>query len=679
MDKYIGKRLDGRYDIKEVLGSGGMAVVYSAYDIINDRKVAIKILKDEFLTNSDFIRRFKNESKAIAVLLHPNIVKVYDVSFGDNIQYIVMENINGITLKEYIDQNKPLNWKEAVYFTTQILKALQHAHEKGIVHRDIKPQNIMLLQDGTIKVTDFGIARFSKNETRTMTDKAIGSVHYISPEQARGDITDEKADLYSVGVMLYEMITGKLPFDADNAVSVAIMQLQASPKRPREINENIPEGLEEITLKAMQKDPDNRYSSASDMLSAIELFRQNPSIRFEYKYLNREDPNKYAEAINSVKDARPKSNYGDDFSFEEPEQEKENKKSKVLSVIIGIGVGLIASVLIGLSILGFGFFNSGSKDVDVPTFIDKKLTDVVESGTYKFDWAIEYAYNPNKAEGVIIDQDPKPGSKKVKENASIKLVVNSSGTKVNIPVVKGMTEEGAKSKLKELGLTTEVLLVEDDETAEGIVRGTSPQEGSEVVVNSVVKLFVSKGPAAKKVTVPSVVNKSLDDAKKELEAKKLVVSDSNIVQEKSTKPKNTVLSTNPAAGTEVTEGTSVTIKVSSGEPEEKTLKVSVDLPTNVTTEVTLKVYVDGYLDSENSKKLIPSDVKKYVLSLKGASGKKEVKVNLNNSLYRQYLFDFDTQVIEMTASGTYEESSPKGTTGEAGGVSVSGVRLKRFR
>ena len=212
MDKYSGKRLDGRYEIHELIGVGGMALVYRAYDTIDDRTVAIKILKDEFLGNAEFIRRFKNESKAIAVLSHPNIVKVYDVSFGDRIQYIVMEYIDGITLKDYLSQQKEIKWKEAIHFTVQILQALQHAHEKGIVHRDIKPQNIMLLQDGTIKVTDFGIARFSRSETRTITDKAIGSVHYIAPEQARGDLTDEKADIYSVGVMLYEMLTGQLPF-----------------------------------------------------------------------------------------------------------------------------------------------------------------------------------------------------------------------------------------------------------------------------------------------------------------------------------------------------------------------------------------------------------------------------------------------------------------------------------
>ena len=235
-DKYIGKKLDGRYEIQELIGVGGMANVYKAHDRAANRTVAVKILRDEYLSNEELLRRFKNESKAIAVLSHPNIVKVYDVIFADKVYAIVMEYIDGITLKEYIEQQHVLKWKEAVHFTVQILRALQHAHDKGIVHRDIKPQNIMLLEDGTIKVMDFGIARFARSETKTITDRAIGSVHYISPEQACGEVTDEKTDIYSVGVMLFEMLTGELPFDADRPVTVAIQQIQAQPKRPRQIN-----------------------------------------------------------------------------------------------------------------------------------------------------------------------------------------------------------------------------------------------------------------------------------------------------------------------------------------------------------------------------------------------------------------------------------------------------------
>ena len=252
MDKYLGKKLEGRYEVMEIIGIGGMANVYKAYDVLENRVVAVKILQEEHMNNEDMRRRFKNESKAMAVLNHPNVMRVYDVSFSDRMQSIVMEYIDGITLKEYIEQQKVLRWKEAVHFTVQILRALQHAHDKGIVHRDIKPQNIMLLSDGTIKITDFGIARFARSETRTLTDKAIGSVHYISPEQAAGGAIDARTDLYAVGVILYEMLTGQVPFEADTPVSVALKQIQSTAVLPRELNPSIPEGLQEITMHAME-------------------------------------------------------------------------------------------------------------------------------------------------------------------------------------------------------------------------------------------------------------------------------------------------------------------------------------------------------------------------------------------------------------------------------------------
>ena len=281
MENYVGKRLDGRYEIQDVIGVGGMAVVYKAYDNIDDRIVAVKVLKEEYLANEEFRRRFKNESKAIAVLSHPNIVKVYDVSFGDRLQYIVMEYIEGITLKEYIEKRGVIDWNEALFFIIQILRALQHAHDKGVVHRDVKPQNIMLLENGTIKVADFGIARFSHSESRTVTEKAIGSVHYISPEQARGEKTDEKADIYSVGVMFYEMLTGTLPFVGDSAVSVALMQVNNEAALPRTINSDIPVGFEQITMKAMQKNTRDRYQSAAELLLDLEELKRNPNIKFE--------------------------------------------------------------------------------------------------------------------------------------------------------------------------------------------------------------------------------------------------------------------------------------------------------------------------------------------------------------------------------------------------------------
>lgn len=300
MDKNIGKKLDGRYEITELIGEGGMADVYKAVDVVDNKTVAVKILKKEFAESEEFLRRFRNESKAIAVLSHPNIVKIYDVGFSEKIQFIVMEYIDGITLKEYMENEKILSWKDAVHFVTQILRALQHAHERGIVHRDIKPQNIMMFTDGTIKVMDFGIAKFAREEGKTATDQAIGTVHYISPEQARGDITDAKSDLYSVGVMLYEMLTGQKPFDTDNPVSIAVMHMHNIAELPRRINPDIPSPLEEIIVHAMEKNPADRYKTALEMLRDIDRFKADPDVHFGYITNPPEPdmPTRYFSAVN---------------------------------------------------------------------------------------------------------------------------------------------------------------------------------------------------------------------------------------------------------------------------------------------------------------------------------------------------------------------------------------------
>ena len=318
MDKNIGKKLDGRYEITELIGVGGMAEVYKGVDVIDNKNVAIKILKKEFAENEEFLRRFRNESKAIAVLSHPNIVKIYDVGFSEKIQYIVMEYIDGITLKEYIEEEKVLTWKDTVHFVIQILRALQHAHDKGIVHRDIKPQNIMMFTDGTIKVMDFGIAKFASEQGKTATDQAIGSVHYISPEQASGNVTDAKSDIYSVGAMMYEMLTGRKPFDSDNPVAIAVMHMHDIPERPRAVNPEIPDGLEEIVLRAMEKDPADRYQSTGDMIADIERFKSNPAVTFGY----------YTEDTGEDMDEYISDGYGNDVETESPEEVKNAYASK---------------------------------------------------------------------------------------------------------------------------------------------------------------------------------------------------------------------------------------------------------------------------------------------------------------------------------------------------------------
>ncbi len=688
MDKYTGKRLDGRYEIHELIGVGGMAVVYRAYDTIDDRTVAIKILKDEFLGNEDFIRRFKNESKAIAVLSHPNIVKVYDVSFGDRIQYIVMEYIDGITLKEYLDQQKEVKWKEAIHFTVQILRALQHAHEKGIVHRDIKPQNIMLLQDGTIKVTDFGIARFSRGETRTMTDKAIGSVHYIAPEQARGDLTDEKADIYSVGVMLYEMITGQLPFEADNAVSVAIMQLQADPRPPRDINPAIPDGLEEITLKAMQKDPAQRYQSAAEMLQDIELFRRNPSISFQYKYFVDEKPTKYVDAINTVKGVEtPAYNprgreinnypaYQDNYEYEEEVARAPKKKSPATMIIAGVAIAfLLAAIGFGLVAIYNNIANRETvQDVDLPNFVGQMWSDIQANKEYKFDFQIEYGNDASKAEGIVLKQSPE-GVIRVKENAQITLTVNNGGKMVTVPSnIVGLTEDEAKSKLKQAGLTAAVTQVFDDQTAKGYVNRCDPKEGSDVLEGSTVNIYVSKGPSTDEIKVPEIIDKNLDAAKSDILAAGLTIGE---VKERddSDKPKDTVIESDPLPGVPVSKGSSVDLYISSGKKSEKSIEVYVQLPQGVDEDVELKAYLDGILTE--TKTVHPSMNDVYQMSFKGSSGQQTLTIQLNGQKYKVYTLDFDTGNPTETESYDFtpESSSSgfpifgmEGAVGTGGGI-----------
>lgn len=670
MDKYTGKRLDGRYEIHELIGMGGMAVVYRAYDTIDDRIVAIKILKDEFLGNEEFIRRFKNESKAIAVLSHPNIVKVYDVSFGDRIQYIVEEFIDGITLKDYLDQQKEIKWKEAIHFTVQILRALQHAHSKGVVHRDIKPQNIMLLQDGTIKVTDFGIARFSHSDTRTMTDKAIGSVHYIAPEQARGDVTDEKADLYSVGVMLYEMLTGRLPFEADNAVSVAIMQLQADPKPPKEINPAIPDGLEEITLRAMQKNPTQRYQSAAEMLNDIEAFRRNPSISFQYKYFVDENPTKYVDAINTVKSAEPVT-YNDNYEYEEdPEafRPKRKKKSVAILVIAGIAAAfLIAAAGIAVASL-IRNWNAQPADVPLPSFVGKTLTDVQSHYGTQFTFETETKNDSTQAPGVILNQTPKAGTT-VKQNSKVLLVVNGGGEPVTVPDLSNKTQEDAENELNKVGLPYKIQPVQDETVKLGYVKSTDPPAGTKAVKDTtLVTVFVSSGAGNEDVKVPPVLGMTLSDAKTQILAAGLTVGDVT-PRDDTGKAKDTVLETNPLPGVSLAKGTSVSVVVSSGKYSERTADIIVQLP-NVSNDVKLDAYVENQRVVTNQS-LKPAYNPDYTFQIKGTSGTKTVTVELDGKQYAVYTVNFDTATPVVTKTKTYDYTPPASSAAPAGESSIT--------
>lgn len=675
MDKYIGKRLDGRYEIHELLGVGGMAYVYKAYDNIEKRWVAIKILKEELAGNSDFLRRFRNESKAIAVLSHPNIVKVYDVSFGDRIQYIVMEYIDGITLKQYIEQQGEIKWREALYFTVQILRALQHAHEKGIIHRDIKPQNIMLLEDGTIKVTDFGIARFSQAETQTMTDKAIGSVHYIAPEQARGGYINDKADIYSVGVMLYEMLTGQLPFVADNAVSVAIMQMQAEPTPPSRINPSIPKGLEEITMHAMEKNPAQRFPSAADMLEDVERFRRNPEIVFHYdEQVDRAYAGTSADIYGNVQQNAAPQKYNDNYEYEEEyvRSQNSNRASKIILGIVAAVVfvaGIVGVIYLvkgkgansGSGFLSFlpGFSTSSttSDEIVLPNFVGMIYdTDIKDNPDYAdFTFEITYGNVPSKQPGEVLRQTPAAGIN-VKKGKTVSLTVNGEAEQVVVEDMKGYKQQDAYDALKALNLSPKIQAVADDDTAVGYVVKTDPAAGSTVSTGTTVTIYVSSGPSTESAVIPNIVGYQYSTAKEELEAAGFVVTAE--YDDESDKDENTVLSVSPNEGEKAKKGSVVTVTVSSGKGAQKDVYYDIPLPGGVSDDLTMKIYVDGTLIE--TRTVNPSTSPYSNMTFTG-KGRANLVITLNDQQYITAEIDYTTQSINVTSQQSYATPEPEPT------------------
>ncbi len=677
-DKFIGKRLDGKYEIHELLGMGGMACVYRAYDRMEDRWVAIKILKEELADNSDFLRRFRNEAKAITLLSHPNIVEVYDVSFGDRLQYIVMEYIDGISLKQYIEQEGSVRWNEAVHFTTQILLALEHAHAKGIIHRDVKPQNIMLLQDGTIKVADFGIARFSQSETQTMTDKAIGSVHYIAPEQARGDYITDKADIYSLGVVLYEMLTGRLPFVAENAVSVALMQLQAKPAMPREVNPSLPRGLEQITMKAMEKNPIDRFQSAGEMLDDLERFRRNPNIMFQYDLQTHQNYDA-ARSMDAYDNSRFTPSYDDSYEYEE-EYVRARRGARGAMAVKGV---LVALILVGLAVGAVWLLNNWEKlaegdekdnvQLEMPLLEGKLYEDVMADRQYtdNFTFKTTEGNDPDKQPGEILKQTPNAGIM-VKKGRQVELMINGKVEKKTVPEMTGYSEADAIALLKQYNLNYKTESVASDDVEVGKVVATDPQSGTEVDEGTVVTLKVSKGPAKKKVRVPGNLKGQLVyNATAAIEDAGLTVG-SITYDDNSEESKDIVISVSPDSGSEVSEGATVDLIVSSGKGSTKTLSKAIPLPTDVDQDVALRVYRNGAVVGDVT--VNPSMAGSYSLEFSGTSGQDTVVVTLDGQDYMYLTFNFDTgdepsidQTFDFSPStGGGEQGTEDGGSEEGG-------------
>ena len=593
MDNLIGKKLDGRYLIESLIGVGGMANVYKGRDVRTDNQIAVKVLKEEFLDNEELVRRFKNESKAISILNHPNIVKVYDVSVTDQLQYIVMEYIDGITLKEYLKQrNGALTWKEVVHFATQVLSALDHAHSKGIVHRDVKPQNIMLQADGSIKMMDFGIARFSRAQSQTVSDKAIGSVHYISPEQAKGDHTDARTDIYSVGVMMYEMLSGKLPFDGTGAVSIAIMQISEKPKPLAEVAPNIPVGLRQITEKAMEKDPADRYQSAQEMLDAIAAFRRDPSISFEYEYNTQDNPDK---TINRVVSSTAKTAGKAAVSTSQARRAgtmnsgkgKNVKKQKAKAAngfsMLPIFFGMAVAFVIGAAILVYLIFTNStnsffSKHADVQLINFVGMTeDEFRASDYNSSLLAKWVYEYNDApEGTIFQQNPKQG-RTVKAGQKVTLKVSLGTQWVTVPDVKTYVSDDAKKTLQDSGLQVVSKYVEDESVAAGTVVYTEPAGGETVEGGSTVNMYIARSKRDNMVSVTSVTGLQVSEGTADLQRQNLVVS---VVEQPSSEAEGTILNQEPAAGTQVRIRSTVRLYVATAMPEVVQDPIASDSPSS---------------------------------------------------------------------------------------------------
>lgn len=566
MERFIGKMLDGRYEIKEIIGVGGMAVVFKAKCHRLNRYVAIKILKDEYMADDELRRQFHEESQAVAMLSHPNIMAVYDVSKTEELEYIVMELIDGITLKEYLERRGPLSSKEVTVFSTQIAKALEHAHSREIIHRDIKPQNIMLLRDGTLKVADFGIAHIANSQIDRAKGEAIGSVHYVSPEQARGSDIDSRADLYSLGVVMYEMLTGRLPFEGETPVEVALQHIRSIPLSPSERVEGIPETLERITMKAMNPHLSRRYGSATEILADLEAFRNDANFKIELP-----EPTPLVNNEESTLDATRKftnpSQTVQELLDEKKRTEQASDDDKAVSrtlifSIVAVLLFFIGAIYFVVSVIN-PFGTNETQKLLAPNLINKVYRDVIEDPLYA-DFVLvegEMIYDESLPAGTIISQTPAPG-RSVGADKKITLTI-SRGAK---SMVLG---EYATWDLRQVKIVLDrnnipYVLVEEfsDEIEKNMVIRTEPAAGTSVTVETTVTIFVSKGREPKEIEMPNLLGKTEADATAALLKVGLIVGEITPIE--STYPVGQVVFQEIPAKSMVLEGTVINLQISKG-------------------------------------------------------------------------------------------------------------------
>ena len=651
--EYIGKTLENRYQLKKLIGSGGMANVFEAEDLEENRIVAVKLLKKEYLTNEEFVRRFRNESRVISVLDHPNIVKVYDVNFTGEDQYIVMEYIDGVTLNQYIHHQGQLRWKDAVHFLRQILQALQHAHDHGVVHRDIKSQNIMLLRDGTIKVMDFGIARFAREDIRSGRNKAIGSVHYISPEQACGEESDAKSDIYSVGVLLYEMLSGSVPFDGDTPEEVAMKHIHEKPTPLHQLNPEIPIGLCEICDKAMQKDKNMRYRSAKEMLAAVDAFKANPAIRFHYRYTAAVEP--------AALDRRQASSEKRPQQPQEPDEEEIIVIKKSPSIMILTGIAAACCIAVLLVLLGFFYWGRDEEvpEISMPNLVGMSYDEVRNTEEYsQFNFIIEERAMTDQYEaGIIYYQNVTAGTQ-VRANRTIRIKVSDGITTLYVPNLVGQDVSAAEQTLYDMGLDYSIRTqeTEDDSIPADQVLSTDPPAGTQIEQNAIITLYISRGSVTAALRAPDVRGRTQEVATARLEAVGLQVS---VTEVDSDQAPGIVVEQSIAPNEFVPEDGTITISVSNGSDYQKTVPLQISFPSDANdAEYTMVLYMDGI--DIGSLTINPSSGS-VSLNVNG-QGQQEVIVSLDGQQYASYTIDFDAGTA--TLNGSYNTSI---VTGEISG------------
>ena len=625
MDQYIGKMLDNRYEILERIGTGGMAIVYKAKCHRLNRLVAIKILKSDLAQNEEFRRRFNAESQAVAQLSHPNIVSVYDVSRGGDMEYIVMELIDGITLKQYMEKRGQLNWRESLHFITQIMRGLSHAHSRGIIHRDIKPQNIMVLRDGSVKVADFGIACLA-DSAQTLTQEALGSVHYISPEQARGDRPDARSDIYSSGVVLYEMLTGRMPFEGESAVSVAIQHLSSIPLAPREINPDIPEQLELICMKAMAPDLEHRYQSADAMIADLEAFRKNPEVemKFDLSDLRPEENDEPTRTIRTMPSHtvtipvhQPERNYPrrERDEDEEPRRAGSGKRGVLVGAVTVAAVAVV--IVLFKTILG-SFAPAVVDQYQVPDLYNMTIEEAENDPRIEGVFEIQKAgseFSADVPEGHILRQDPKKEETRKGSQLVIQVWVSAGEETGEVPDLENKSEQDARILLEKLNkeynleLTVEApeeLKQFSEEITEGYVIKTEPAQGEILKKGDTVKLILSKGPDIKPVTVLPFVGMSIDSVLSQLESYKLTCDAADVEVVDSDKPGGTIVWQSPASGETVPEWTTIKFRVSAGLAS-SALPITVDIPQNGKDIVKVEIYVGDEPNPQYSETVYEAD------------------------------------------------------------------------